>query len=429
MPYRFTKRRLSATVYYIFAALLIGVVGSTVVQWLIPTWQQGLWSSSWTVATVHTMILGFMLTTVFGVMFQVIPIAFQAPPIPRHVLYWHLPLHIVAVSGMIAGFLLHTYFVTGIFGTVLLISTLMFLWMAAKSYRKARNKTAVHQHLIFPFVSLAIVMLFGIWMAFALPGTGFHLYLTHIFFGVFGFWVTLVLVVSYKFIPMFTLSHGYKSSLPVAIRVFVIGIALYATASLLNLSYHIAQSAGLVIALLGLIHFARDMVAIVRARKRKRILYSIRMALTATTLLFVGSIGLFAAAGFSWFPLVLPSAYLLVMGGFTLLILAYVQKIVPFLWYEYRFSHHKDRKQAPLIDEMMPSVMTRTGITLYMVSVLAGWIELILYGVFRYTVVLTALQTLLCVVSASGWLLILFSALKVLTIGGPRIDEPEEGAD
>ncbi len=421
-----TKRKLSATVYYAMTALIFGMIGVVFVQFLIPSWQHGLWTAGPTLAAVHSMILGFMLTMVFGVMYQVIPIAFQAPAIPRNVLFWHLPIHVFCVIGMITGFLLGKLFITGMFGTALLLSTIAFFIIAIKSYRQARNKTSVHQHLRYPFVALGLVMVFGIWMAFYLPGDSFSLYSTHIFLGTFGYWMTLVMVISYKFIPMFTLSHGYKSSMPVAIRIFTIGVALFALATLFHLSFHIAQMAGLIIALIGLVYFTFDMIRIVWARKRKRILYSIRVALVATSVLLVSSVLLFIATAFSISSLILPFAYLLVMDGFALLILAYLQKIVPFLWYEYRYSHHSDRKNAPPIDDMMPKGMTRLGISLYGASTFLGFLELSFHIVVVDTELSVIIQLLLSALAFLGMLLLLFSLLHVLRIGGPRIDQPEE---
>lgn len=425
MPIPTINRKLSATVYYAITALIFDIFGVVLVQGLIPYFQHGLLTAGPTLAAVHSMILGFMLTIVFGVMYQVIPIAFQAPGVPRHVLYWHLPGHVLFVIGMIAGFLSDKLMVTGIFGTMLLLITVAFLLVVMKSYRQAHNKTSVHQHLLFPFIALGVVMIFGIWMAFYLPGDSYSLYSTHIFLGTFGFWMTLVMVISYKFIPMFTLSHGYTSSMPVAIRIFIIGVTLYALATFLNLYYHIAQVAGLSIAFLGLVYFASDMLKIIRARKRKRILYSIRVALFATSVLLVSSVGLFIATAFSLDNLVLPFAYLLVMDGFSLLIISYIQKIVPFLWYEYRFNHHPDRKNAPPIDDMMPKKLTRLGISLYGASTVLGFIELTFHIIFDSALSMT-IQVLLSTVAAAGLFLLLFSLLQVLRIGGPRIDQPEE---
>lgn len=426
MPVSMTKRKLSATVYYAITALFFSMIGVVFIQNLIPSWQQGFWTTGPTLAAVHSMILGFMLTMVFGVMYQVIPIAFQAPPISRHVLYWHLPVHVICVIGMITGFLLGKFFITGIFGTVLLLLTIAFLITASKSYRHALNKTSVHQHLSFPFIALCLVMAFGIWMAFYLPGDSFSLFSTHIFLGAFGFWMTLAMVISYKFIPMFTLSHGYTSSMPISIRIFIIGVTLFALSNLLHLSFHIAQIAGLGIAFIGLTYFAIDMLRIVQARKRKRILYSIRIALIATSVLLVSSILLFIATAFSLASLIVPIAYLLTMDGFALLILAYLQKIVPFLWYEYRFSHHPDRKNAPPIDDMMPKKMTHLGITLYFVSTLLGFLELTFHIVVTDTDLSVIIQAFLSALAFLGLLLLLLSLLRVLKIGGPRIDQPKE---
>lgn len=418
-----TKKSLSPTVWYILTGLLWTWPAFVLSGKLLPEWRVGNISSPQTLALVHALILGFMLTTACGVLYQVVPIAFQAPPISRHVASWHLPVHTGSVLVMVVGFLTNRWIIVAIGGSVLFAATLVFGAYVLQSYRKARNPTAVHRQLLFPFMSIIIVMILGIMAASGVSDPANTLLLTHVLLGTFGFWLGLIMIISYKFIPMFSLSHGYKIAVNVTIRTYYTGVALFLAAAFTSWPVDSLIRAGAAL-LCGaaVILFALDVRRILGARKRKRIVPSLRFALLATVLILTGSLILLAALASGAAAWVVPGSYLLLFGGFIALILSYTQKIVPFLWFEYRFSHSPDRKSAPALDDMMPKKPVTAGMFLFFFSVLCGFILLLpigspLAGHSDETVgMLTGL------IACSGSALLFYSLVRVLLIGGRRPD-------
>ncbi len=423
-PNQVQKKRLSATISYLLSAIVFAILGFVFLGLDMPALAERITMSPLTLATIHTIILGFMLTVAYGVSYQVIPIAFQAPALPRHVLYWHLPAHLLSVCIMIAGFLISDWSIVGIGGTLLLAAFLAYVTVAQISFRKAKNKTPVHRHLVLPMLSLFLVMLFGLWMAFGLPGSSVDTLLTHVTLGAFGFWLGLVMVISYKFIPMFALSHGYKSSLGIAIRVYYAGIALVTIADLISIPIHDGlRIAGASLMAIGVTKFAWDSDSILKARKRKKMVLPLRLALFATTCLMVSAIVLTASLAFHLSELVEFFAYFMLVFGFTPLIFSYMQKIVPFLWYEYRFSHHKDRKTAPALDDMIPKDSIYWAIGIYHAGAILGLMTLIFAPILPIGSIISTIGLLAGLLCAAGTLGLSTALYRVLTIGGPRIDD------
>jgi len=65
-------------------------------------------------------------------------------------------------------------------------------------------------------------------------------------------------------------------------------------------------------------------------------------------------------------------AVLLIAGWFTCNILGYLARIVPFLWWAYRFHHGWQKKSKILLKDMVKE--TRMGIELWIYAAAIGWV-------------------------------------------------------
>ncbi|WDL97568.1 hypothetical protein [Alicyclobacillus sp. ALC3] len=417
-----TKKRLSPSVYYLLIGTAVGWPSLLGVSRLLPLWQQGRSGTPDSLAAIHLLVLGSMLTVAWGVLYQIVPIAFQAPPVPRHLLYWHLPLHLLSVVGMVIGFLTSQFLVVGSFGSLLFCSATGFFVFAFKSYRRARNKTAVHRALIFPLAALGLVMLIGIDQALLPASVSSSLLLTHVLLGGMAFWGTLVLVLSYKLVPMFSLSHGYTVSIWRTVSLYAAGVLLWILSSWIpSYSVHrVGTAVAFMLVAAGSLLYVVDMMTIVRARKRKRIVLPMFDAFLAMLLLVFGQLGTVVSSFFHLTTGLFASVFLFVFGGLLALMLSYMQKMVPFLWFEYRFSKRPERKTAPLIDDMVAKTPAQSGMLIYYLGVFTGVVAL-------FTANGSGLVTLSwCsgVAMTTGSALVFFALRHVLTIGGIR---PSDG--
>jgi hypothetical protein len=424
MPVTSTKKRLSATVYYLLTGLALAWPGLLATGWLLPEWRTGVTLTPLSLGTIHLLVLGFMLTVAFGVLYQIVPIAFQAPLVPRHVLYWHLPLHILSVVLMVTGFLTMRFPVVGIGGTLLIGVSAAYFTLILRSYVRARNKTFVHRNLVWPLLPLWLVLLIGVYQAFFPAYTDQRVVLSHALLGAFAFWAGLVLVFSYKLVPMFAISHGYRASLPRTASTYFSGILLVIVSWWPGLSSAAKALlyAGSALTVVGLLSLVVDMVAIVRARKRMRIVLPLLDAFVANACIVVGHAWVVICVAFGRTELVYPAAYLYWFGGLMPLMMAYMQKIVPFLWFEYRFSKRPERKTAPLIDKMVSKYVSQVGVVLYYLGVSVGLASLTVGG---STTAWTTIHWVSAVCLTLGSALLFVALRRVLFIGGPR---PEDDA-
>lgn len=414
-----TKKRLSAAVYYLLTGLALGWPGLLATGHLLPDWRMGATLSGLSLAVIHVLVLGSMLTIACGVLYQIVPIAFQAPPIPRHVLYWHLPLHVLSVCLMVVGFWRMDFLLVGIGGTLLCLAAAAFFSFVLQSYRRARNKTVVHRSLSLPFAALALVLLFGLFQAFFPAHATQGVLLTHVLLGGFAFWGGLVLVFSYKLIPMFALSHGYRASLPRTAALYFGGVVLWIASAWFPTftGPHIVMGLSALLIIAGLASFVVDIVAILRARKRRRLVLPLWDAFAAMICMVTGETGVVCAVLFHLPQDLYAFIYLFAFGGLLPLMFAYMQKMVPFLWFEYRYSKRPERKSAPLIDDMVHRRTAQAGLALYFVGVLLQ------FAMFVLPTSVGLLQTLAWVGAAYmtfGSVLVFWALRRVLTIGGTR---------
>jgi len=294
-----------------------------------------------------------------------------------------------------------------------------FFTLIARSYLKARNKTPVHKGLSIPFVALLLVILVGIYQAVFPAQVNQSVILTHVLFGGFAFWGGLVLVFSYKLVPMFAISHGYKASLSRSATPYFTGVVLL-IASFWFQSEVVQTIVGDVassLMLLSLLSYTIDVISIVRARKGRRLVLPLYDSFLATLFFVFGQIGVILSVVFHSPVWLYPAIYLFSFGGLMALMFSYMQKMVPFLWFEYRFSKRLERKTAPLIDDMVPKRTAQLGMIVYFVGVMTGFTGFFLGGL-QDSLMILDWGSAICLTSGS---ILLFVALRhVLTIGGTR---------
>lgn len=416
------KKSISATVYYLITSLSWSIPALLLVSIALPQALLGNLGDPLLLAAIHAIILGTLLTAACGVLWQFIPIAFQAPPLSRRVLYWHLPTHTISVLLMVLGFIQSQWNIVAWGGSLLLLITIVYGTYLFAHLRRARNQTAVHKLMAFPLISLPIVMFVGLLLA-THRVAGSNLWLvTHATLGFFGFWISLVMVISYKFIPMFSLSHGYRVIPHFVMRLYFISLTLLLVAGLLPL-LHISplfsralQWIGASLNAVSLTLFVRDSVRILQARKRRRIAFPLIAALLSSSFLILSA--LLALAVFSgWIHIsVTLIAYLMILGGLFPLQLAYMHKIIPFLRYEYRYSHAPDRKSAPRLDDMVQKDNAKRGSIMYAAGFLISF-SLIL---IQPRALSEPVSIILGLLQIGGILSVITGFVKTLQSGGVR---------
>ena len=178
----------------------------------------------------------------------------------------------------------------------------------------------------------------------------------HAHLGVIGVFVMMIVTVSYKLVPMFTLSE-LQNERRAWWSVALLDLGLAGVFAAILFQSPLKPVAALVI-IAGLMLYGVEIRAILRARNRRALDWGMRYFLTAIVLLVPLSI---LALVLSWsrlpvtaLTMQLENVYgLLALAGLVgLAILGMLYKIVPFLVWFHSYSRHIGRAKVPALAEM-----------------------------------------------------------------------------
>lgn len=311
----------------------------------------GMWSAA------HLFVLGWALMAAMGAMYQLVPVAFLTP-------IWNEKFGFIQFGVTAFGIL---YFAHVLFyrpqdallpGLITLTGIMMFLFQMLMTLKKQAKANILTLFVGSALISLLLTILMGIMMVISMK-TGFAsesylaIFQSHLLLGIAGWFTLLIFGFSYKMVPMFSLSHGY--SMKPAKYVF----AVYAGGLVLTIiAFFGGQkqlvTAGLLMLSAGFTLFAWHMLQILKKRVKKRLDYSFRFALLAISGGLIIHYTAFASSLFGIFentagPLVF--AYILLW--IALSILGYLFKIVPFLWWTWKYSKEIGKQSVPSLKDMM----------------------------------------------------------------------------
>jgi hypothetical protein len=187
----------------------------------------------------------------------------------------------------------------------------------------------------------------------------------HAHLGVLGFFVMLIVGVSFKLVPMFTLSELQSNRRAGwAIGLLNVALAGLGVTILLKSPWKIAF-VGLFLA--GLATYGTEIVAILRVRKRRSLDWGMKYFLTA--LAFLLPLGVLAAI-LCWPKLPLNHVtlqlenvygFLGIAGMVTLAILGMLYKIIPFLVWYARYSREIGRAKVPSLGDLYSARLQAWG--------------------------------------------------------------------
>jgi len=194
----------------------------------------------------------------------------------------------------------------------------------------------------------------------------------HAHLGGVGFFMLLIVGISYKLIPMFTLSE-IQSPLRAGVSVALLNVGLAGSfiTILLRSPWKLAFSLTVFAALLV---YAWELTAILKARKRRALDWGIRYFLTAVGLLMLVSL---QALVLSWPGLPLNAftgqlenlyGFLGLIGVITFVVIGMLYKIIPFLIWFGVYSKHIGRARVPALADMYSPRLQAVGYGSFLVA-------------------------------------------------------------
>lgn len=357
-------------------ALLVGVGWLTARPDILATYHY----NQYVLAVTHLFTLGFVSSIIMGAMYQLVPVALETKLHSERLARWHLAAHLPGVIGMVWMFWVWNLKQVGHFGSLVALGIGLFVFNMARTLRRVPRWNVVATGIASAVVWLTLTGLAGLYVAAAkcwtfspfspLPQMHAHAHL-----GGVGFFVLMIVAVSYKLVPMFSLSEVQSvRRAGWSIGLLNAGLAGLFVTILLDSAWKLLFAA-VIVAALGL--YGLELRAILRARKRRPLDWALRYFLTAVSLLAPLS-GLALVLCWPGLPATAFTAQLenvyglgALLGVVTLAILGMLYKIVPFLVWFARYSQEIGRSRVPALADLYSPALQRVGYWTYLAGLAA----------------------------------------------------------
>jgi hypothetical protein len=327
-----------------------------------------IWSAA------HLLVLGWALMVAMGSMYQLVPVAFLTKIWNEK--FGFIQFFVTALG--IAAFACALYLAPQkalIPGVLTLLGILMFLFQMVMTLRKQAKP-----NILTAFVGTALVCLFitislGISLIYCLKtGIGAEYYQSifksHLLMGVTGWFTLLIFGFSYKMVPMFSLSHGF----PMVHARYVYGF--YVTGLVVSLVSFFSDSSSLLkigffLLFVGFSIFSWHISIIIKKRLKKKLDKPFTFSLIAIGLGNIIHLAAFLLLfGDHFAVLGGPFIYSYLLLWIVLSIVGYLYKIVPFLWWTYKYSKEMGKRKVPTLKEIMNEKMVVPLFSLFIGAVL-----------------------------------------------------------
>jgi hypothetical protein len=361
-------------------------------------------------ASAHLLVLGWALMVAMGSMYQLVPVAFLTK-------IWNEKFGFIQF--FITSFGITTFACTLYWapqkalipGVLTLLGILMFLFQMVMTLRKQAKP-----NILTAFVGTALGCLFitismGITLIYCLKmGVGLDYYQaifkSHLLMGVTGWFTLLIFGFSYKMVPMFSLSHGF----PMVHARYVYGF--YVTGLVVSLVSFFSNSStllkiGFFFLLVGFSIFSWHISIIIKKRLKKKLDKPFTFSLIAIGFGNVIHLAAFILLFISNFAtLVGPLVYSYLLLWIVLSITGYLFKIVPFLWWTYKYSKDIGKHEVPSLKKLTNEKVVTPLFSLFIAAVLIVFVSL----AFKAALLFTIGQFILLIV----FILIAMNILNVL---------------
>ncbi|MCL6570783.1 MAG: hypothetical protein K6T88_03760 [Bacillus sp. (in: Bacteria)] len=363
-----------------------------------------IWSSA------HFLVLGWALMAAMGAMYQLVPVAFLTRIWNERFGFFQFFVTATGIATF-SGMLYWSPQKAIIPAVFTLLGILMFLFQMVMTL-----KTQAKPNILTAFVGTALACLFitifmGIMLIYSLK-TGFAavhyqaIFKSHLLMGVTGWFTLLIFGFSYKMVPMFSLSHGF----PMVQAKYVYGI--YTSGLVVSLvsfftNNSILLKIGFFLLFVGFSIFTWHISIIIKKRLKKKLDKPFTFALVGIGLGNIIHLVTFILLWSNHFTQFAgPLIYTYIMLWIVLSITSYLYKIVPFLWWTYKYSKEIGKSKVPSLKEMMNEKIVIPLFSLFIAAVLLVFCALI----FKIAILFNIGQFILSVV----FIIIAASILSVL---------------
>jgi hypothetical protein len=363
------------------AGLMFLSAGAAGLIWIAPELAAGLYLSPHVAAVTHCFTLGWLTMTIFGALYQLLPVALGVPIASEragHASFWsYAPGVALFVCGIAASSAPLRY--TGI--GLISIGVLCVVINVGISLSRVVARDVIWCAIVVAISFLTLTLILGALLgdnmrAGFLGGWRIRILATHLHIALLGWVLIMIVGISHRLLPMFLLAHTADTRWTrQALTLIPIGVILL-TGGLVttNDALHGALAwVGLVIIEGGIVCFLIQTTIFFRARKRPRLDAGLRHAVIALCFIAI-------AAGLGPFVLLggaqnthFDVAYLMLglVGGLSLYVIGQFYKVVPFLAWMARFRDDMGRRSVPTVAQLYSPVVANTDL-LFLVTGIIG---------------------------------------------------------
>jgi hypothetical protein len=340
------------------AAVLFLIAGALGLAWIAPDLAAGRFTEPRVAGVTHLFTLGWLTTTIFGALYQLLPVALGTPVRWPRAGYasWltFVPGSALFAVGVARGET--TLHHAGI--GLLTAGIVIVLVNVGATLRRATRRDVTWWAVAVALAALASTLLLGVVLLHNLH-TGFlvaarlRVLSIHLHVALVGWALVMIVGISQRLLPMFLLAHGVDARWAArALTLLGAGTMLLATGLATDLAA--AAWAGLVLMEGGMICFLVQARLFFRARVRRRIDVGMRFA--ATGLVFLALAGLLGPLVLAFGPAQprIATAYVIagLLGGIVLYVVGHFYKIVPFLAWIAHYRGRMGREQVPAVADL-----------------------------------------------------------------------------
>jgi hypothetical protein len=389
-------------------ALLVGVSLLVLRPVMLATYHY----NQYVIATTHLFVLGWICTIVMGAMYQLVPVALETKLYSEKLAAWQFAFHLVGFTGMVWMFWTWNMKQVGHFGSVLLVGVGLFVYNIARTLLRVPRWNVIATAVASALVWLSLAVSVGLTLAVGKcsyeaasgPASGGPLGVflhglkaiaaftarfdqigamhAHAHLGVVGVFIMLIVGISYKLVPMFTLSD-IQSSRRARASVTLLNAGLLGVFVAILLRHPLKFAFALLV-VAGLACYGLEIVAILRARKRRSLDWGLKSFLTAISLLAPLSI---LALVLSWPGLPLTTltgrlenvyGFLGLAGVVSFAIMGMFYKIIPFLVWYGSYSTQIGLRKVPSLADLYSPALQAAGYWTYLAGLAATTLAILL---------------------------------------------------
>ncbi len=372
---RLAAEHFAASIVY----LLAGAIG---LIWIAPELAIGAYPSPHVAGITHLFTLGWITTTIFGALAQLLPVALGAPI--RSTRVGHLSFFTFApgVGFFAAGIASSTLALqhTGI--GLITVGIVLEIGNLAASLPQAKSRDVTWGAIVIAISYLASTLVLGVILLHNLH-SGFIAnarlvaLATHLHVALVGWVLVMIVGVSHRLLPMFLLAHGADVRWTKrALTFLAIGVLALAT----GLIARIAPAVWLGTALIdcGVACFIWQAWSFYKVRVRRKIDVGMRFAMTAICFIAIAAVLGTSLVIAGPMHARLATMYIVVglLGGIVLYVSGFFYKIVPLLAWTARFRGRMGKGPVPTVAQLYSARVAycQLGIMTVAVLLLAGGI-------------------------------------------------------